>query len=731
MSVVPGNSSPAAPTQESPLETPIQFVRGVGPKRAELLARLGLHTVEDVLCLLPRDILDLTDVCRVADLDKFAGPKEKRGVKKDRGSKAGAVPQTESVPTVRGRVVDLDGREFSDGKTLAAVLLNCDGDYLRGVWWNQGWVLQKFRPNDMVLFSGKPKRSAGRWEMSHPRIQWLDEDDTGAHGGVLVRYNLTEGLKMHEMRRIVRSVVEGYAELVPELLPDEFRAREQLPRIGEAIRSVHLPQSTEQYAAGKKRLIHQDLLEFQLGLAMRRRMWRQRCVAPRFPTTTKIDARIRRLLPFDLTAGQNKAIAEISADLDSGGAMHRLLQADVGAGKTVVAIYAMLVTIAAGHQAVLMAPTELLASQHWQTVDRYLAHSRVNRVLLTGQLSAAERKSALARIQSGELQLIVGTQAIIQKDVAFSKLGLVVIDEQHKFGVVQRSHFASSGTFPHTLVMTATPIPRSLCLTQFSDLDLSVIAELPPGRQKVTTSRLTTDAARARAWDFIRQKLLSGRQAYIICPRIETDAADVTVADDSSAEQVHRQLAAGELRDFTVGLVHGQLDPSGKAAAMEAFRAGRTQALVATSVVEVGVDVPNATLMLIQHAGSFGLSQLHQLRGRISRGKFQGYCFLSSDAENPEALTRLHALETYASGFDIAEADFRLRGPGDVLGTRQHGDLPLKVADLVRDQDLLATVRNVAFDLLGSGEFDQPAFAPLKIRVLERFGKLFDLVGSG
>lgn len=707
MSSAPGNLTPDPPIQDSPLETPVQFVRGVGPRRAELLARLGLRTVEDVLCLLPRDILDLTHVCRVADLSE--GP----------------------VHTVRGRVVDLDGRTLKSGKNLFAVLLDCDGEYLRGVWWNQNWVLQRFHHNDVVLFSGKAKRSAGRWEMSHPRMQFLEEDDTQAHGGVLPRYGLTEGLKMHEMRRLVRSIVEGYAHFVPELLPEAFRNQQELLPVVDAIRAVHLPTDAEQYAAGKKRLIYQDLLEFQLGLALRRRMWRQRRAAPRFPTTAKIDARIRRLLPFDLTAGQNQVLREISADLDSGGAMHRLLQADVGAGKTVVAVYAMLVVVAAGYQAVLMAPTELLASQHWETIDRYLSHSRVNRRLLTGHLTAAERKNALAGIAAGELQLIVGTQAVIQKDVAFSKLGLVVIDEQHKFGVVQRSHFAASGAFPHTLVMTATPIPRSLCLTQFSDLDLSVISELPPGRQKVTTSRLASDAARDRAWDFIRLKIRSGRQAYIICPRIESDSPADAVADDASAEHVYRQVASEELRDFRVGLVHGQLDASAKSAAMDAFRTGHTQALVATSVVEVGVDVPNATLMLIQRAESFGISQLHQLRGRISRGKFQGYCFLSSDAVNPEAVARLQALETHASGFDIAEADFRLRGPGDVLGTRQHGDLPLKVADLVRDQSLLAAVREAAFELIDSGEFDQPPYAPLKIRVLERFGKLFELAGSG
>jgi len=672
-----------------------------------LLARLGISTVADLLFFLPRDILDLTHVSPIHELT------------------------ADSLATVRGRVVDRDGRELNGGRSMSAVLLDCGTGFVRGVWFNQPWMLQKFRDGDLVLFSGKPKKRAGRWEISHPQVQWLSAEDTEADGGLFPCYSLTEGLKMHEMRRIIRAAVEDCVDLVPEVLPDRFCSQLKVPGIREALRGVHIPVGREPYAAARRRLILQDLLELQLGLAMRRRTWVTRGAAARLPLSAKVDARIRRLLPFQFTPGQNQAIREIAGDLDAPIAMHRLLQADVGAGKTAVAVYAMLVAVAAGYQTVLMAPTEVLASQHWRTIDRMLANSRVTRILLTGQLTAAERRTALSQIASGAVQLVVGTQAVIQDDVAFARLGLAVIDEQHKFGVMQRARFSAGSLVPHTLVMTATPIPRSLSLTQFGDLDLSVMNDLPPGRQKVTTSRVPQGPARQKVWDFVRQKLRSGRQAYVICPRIGPESEPEGASDGFGAEEVFAALSKTELREFRIGLAHGQLDPGAKAAAMESFRAGQTQVLVATTVVEVGIDVPNATLMIVNRAESFGLSQLHQLRGRISRGSFAGYCFLSSESDDPRAAERLQTLEQYSSGFDVAEADFRLRGPGDILGTRQHGDLPLKVADLVRDGAELLDARQAALELVGSGEFDQPDYAPLKIQVLERFGKLFELAGSG
>lgn len=686
----------------------VQFLHGVGPARAQLLEKLEIRTVEDLLWHLPRDILDLTEVRQPRDL----------------------VEQV--VQSVRGVIVDLDARHTSTGKVMTACLIDSNGEYVRGTWFNQPWMLNRLRQANNVLFSGKPKKHQGRWEFSHPRIQFLTDDDDITTGGIVPRYGLTEGLRMHDMHRLMRSAVEQFAESIPEHLPESFLKGESLPTLPAAVRSIHLPATAKEYEAGRRRVLFDDLFEFQVGLALRRRAWHREQSASSIPVTAKIDARIRRLFPFRFTGGQDQAIRDVAADLAREQAMHRLVQADVGAGKTVIAVYAMLAAVAAGRQCVLMAPTELLASQHWETVDRILGQSRVTRVVLTGRLGAAERREVLEGIRSGSLQLVIGTQAVIQEGVTFANLGLAVIDEQHKFGVAQRSWFsnAAEGLAPHVLVMTATPIPRSLCLTQFGDLDLTVVNELPPGRQRVVTSRIMSAKAREKAWAFVRQQIEAGRQLYVVCPKVGSEnggAGD----DDGSAEQTFVDLQKGELEGLRLGLVHGRMDRDRRLETMEDFRHGNLDVLVSTTVIEVGVDVPNATLMVILQAERFGLSQLHQLRGRVARGKYQGYCFLVSEADAADASTRLTVLEQTSDGFKIAEADFELRGPGDVLGTRQHGELPLRVADLVRDREILEESRKTAFELVQSGRIDAPEFAPLKLRVLDRFGKLMDLPRSG
>ncbi len=689
---------------ESPLETPVQFLNGVGAERAALLHRIGIQTVEDLLWHLPRNVLDLTDVRPVSELED------------------------EQVASVCGKVVDLDARTISRGRTITSILLDCGDGFLKGTWFNQPWVIKRFFQGQLLMFSGKAKKRSGKWEMSHPQYQVLEEDLDSPQGLILPKYSLTEGLKMYQMRRWVRAAVDEFAHLIPDYLPEKFLQEQSLPPLSQAVIQMHKPQTMEEYHAGVHRLIYDDLLEFQLALAMRRRLWT--CVdnAPLLKVTAKVDARIRRLFPYEYTDGQNGAVEEISGDLASGRAMHRMLQADVGAGKTAIAIYSMLVTIAGGYQAVLMAPTELLAVQHWETINDILKHSRVKRCLLTGSLSAAQRKETLEQIQSGEQQLIIGTQAVVQKDVKYHNLGLVIIDEQHKFGVMQRAHFTSDQKTPHMLVMTATPIPRSLCMTQFGELDISVVSELPPGRQPVVTSRIATTPQRKKAWDFLRSQIAAGRQAYIVCPRIESeDEQNIR----SSAEEVYRKLQQSELSSASIGLVHGQMDREERSQIMNKFHQGEIQVLVSTTVVEVGVDVPNATLMVILQADRFGLSQLHQLRGRVGRGLHRGYCFLFSYTENEDALKRLLVMEQTTDGFEIAEADFQTRGPGDIFGTRQHGELPLRVADLRRDESILHETREVALRLVEKGEFDQPRFAPLKIRVLDRFGLLMDLGQSG
>jgi ATP-dependent DNA helicase RecG len=676
----------------------------VGPQRAALLARLEIHTARDLLFHIPTGVNDFSDIRPVPRLE----------------------PDIEQ--SVHGRIVDRDIRLLSRGRSLVGILIDCQGHYVRGLWFNQPWMLKKYRDNDHVIYSGKPQRKTGRWEFNNPRVHVLGEDeDPDTVSGVLPRYALTDGLKLDVVRRMTAAAVQDFADLVEDPLPSSFRTHHQLPDLPTALRWIHQPDSVKRWEAGRYRILLDDLLEFQLALALRRQSWTHELTAAAIPVTAKIDARIRRLFSFRFTAGQDRVVSEIAADLSGQHPMHRLLQADVGAGKTAVAAYAMLAAVAAGQQAALMAPTEVLATQHWETFDELLSESRVNRCLLLGGLPAAQRRQLLEEIADGRQQLIIGTQALIQESVRFRSLALVVIDEQHRFGVRQRASFRTDSSSPHVLVMTATPIPRSLCLTQFGDLDISVINELPPGRQRVVTARVVDSVEQQRMWEFIRQQVTNGRQAYVVCPRVEGAADD----DDAAAESVFAKLTAGELQGLQVDLLHGRMDRPQRHDIMDRFRERQTQVLVSTTVIEVGVDVPNATLMVVQQAERFGLAQLHQLRGRICRGSHQGYCFLLSTSEADDAIERLTALEKSSDGFELAEIDARLRGPGNILGLQQTGAMPLRYADPVRDLSILQTARRMAEDLVSSGRFDTPEFTALRQIVLARFGSLLDLARTG
>ena len=693
------------PSESSRLQTPVQFVPGVGPGRAELLQKLNIHTAFDLLFHLPHSFNDFSNVVPVPRLE------------------------ADAEQSVHGIVVERNTRTLNKGRTLVEVLLDCDGHFVRGTWFNQPWMFNKFREDRRVGFSGKPKHKAGRWEFSNPRMHVLasDDEDLSTATGILPRYPLTDGISMDQMRRMTTSVVESFAGELIDPLPEEFRKHHELRTIIDALNGVHRPQSVADFQQGRHRLILDDLLEFQLGLALRRRLWSHTSEASAIPTPAVVDARIRRLFEFRFTDGQNAAVTDIVTDLAKTHAMHRLLQADVGAGKTAIAVYAMLAAVAAGFQTVLMAPTEVLATQHWQTFEELLGHSRVKRGFLIGGLPAAQKRQLLADIKSGECQLIVGTQAVIQEAVQFKNLALAVIDEQHRFGVRQRSQFGTGADTPHVLVMTATPIPRSLCLTRFGDLDISLIRELPPGRQRVVTSRVSDPGQTAKAWEFVRQQITKGRQAYVVCPRVEGQDED----DNAAAETVFQHLLSTELSGQRVALLHGRMNREQRHDVMDRFRNHEIDVMVSTTVIEVGVNVPNATIMVIQQAERFGLAQLHQLRGRICRGRFQGYCFLLPEAESPEAEARLSALVESSDGFVLAEKDAELRGPGDVLGTRQSGALPLRVANPVRDIAILATARRMAFDLVRTGEFDRPDYAALKHLVLERFANVLDLPRTG
>jgi len=541
-------------------------------------------------------------------------------------------------------------------------------------------------------------------------------------------YSLTEGITQYQMRRVVAAAVEQYAAVPEEVFPPALLAQYDLLPLAEALPAIHSPTDADQLARARRRFVFQELFVLQLAVVARR--WQQQIGfrAPPLPATPDISARIQRLFPFELTAGQRAAIQEVADDMASETPMNRLLQGDVGSGKTVVAVYAMLACVANGYQAALMAPTEILARQHAQTLAGLLRASRVRHLLLVGGLTAGQREAALDEIAAGQIDLVIGTHAVVQQDVRFAKLGLVVIDEQHKFGVRQRAALRQGDSSPHYLVMTATPIPRTISMTLFGDLDVTTLREMPPGRQEVRTY-VVEPGDEPRWWHFVRDKLRAGRQAFVVAPLVDESQ---NIAAASVAEAFER-LTNGELAAFRVGVIHGRMTPAEKEQAMADFRAGQTQVLVSTSLIEVGVDVPNACVMVIDSPERFGLAQLHQLRGRVGRGTIAGFCgVLVGERASPAARERLAAFAATADGFQLAEMDFELRGPGDLFGTQQHGLPPLRIADLRRDQAMLEEARREAQQLFAADPgLKLPDHARLRRQMLIRYGNALQLGDVG
>ena len=685
------------------LNTPVEQITGVGRTWAEFLSRLGIRSASDLLFHFPRDYLDLTNERPIADLDE------------------------EQVQTVRGVVTEIASTSRGFGKSRVSILLRGATGHLRATWFNQPFMRGKFHEGQAVLLTAKPKMRGLMWEMSHPQVTYLEQEEADASGKrMLPIYSLTEGITQYHMRRMVDEVVEQFAEVPEEVFPAKLLEQYQLLPLTEAIRTIHGPDSAEAMQASRRRFVFQELFVLQLALS-ERRAEQQTATAPALPSTTKVDARIRRLLPFELTASQESAIAEVTADMALERPMNRLLQGDVGSGKTVVALYAMLVAVAHGKQAALMAPTEILASQHAETLAGWLEASRVHYALLTGGNTKRERETLLESIATGGVDVVLGTQAIIQDDVQFQDLGLVVIDEQHKFGVRQRAALRQSDQSPHYLVMTATPIPRTVTMTMFGDLDVSTLRDMPAGRQPVSTYLVEPDKEQ-RWWQFVRDRLREGRQAYVVAPLVDESE---TIAAPSVAE-AFEQLTNGQLEAFRMGLVHGRMSSAEKQQAMEDFRDGETQVLVSTSVIEVGVDVPNATVMTVAGAERFGLAQLHQFRGRVGRGKHPGFCGVLLREENLQGNQRLQAFASSTDGFELAELDFQLRGPGDLFGTRQHGLPPLRIADLDRDRQLLEKARREAQLLIAADPGLKHAdHARLRHQMLARYGKVLEIGDVG
>jgi len=697
---------------EASLSDGLTYLKGVGPARAELLLRLGIHRVADLLFYFPRNYVDLSEIRKPEDLVEG------------------------QLQSVIGVVDSFERKQTRNGVMLAMGMVCDGGGYMRAFWFNQLYHAEQMRSGRRLIMTGKPK-----WDnfknclvFMHPQLTYLSDDEAAESALEPMQpiYPLTEGLQQHHLRKIVRNALPIYVSLLDEVFPESFLAANKLLPIYEAVRKIHFPASQSEADFARRRFIFQELFLLQVALAIRRLQRRTTLKAPTIELSPKVDTRIRKLFPFTLTESQEQAIREITADLRHPIPMNRLLQGDVGSGKTVVAVYAMLLAVAHDYQVAFMAPTEVLARQHLRTLELMLEHSRVKIAPLFGGQKPAERAKMLEDIASGDAKIIVGTQAIIATEIDFHQLGLVVIDEQHKFGVRQRAKLKTGTGFdPHYLVMTATPIPRSVTMTLFGDLDVSIMHGLPPGRRKISTY-LAEQEQREKWWDFVRKKLRDGRQAFVVVSLVE----ESDNFDAKSIRETYYALSSGPLSGFSLAMLHGRMSNDEKSKVMYDFRTGETQVLVATSVIEVGVDVPNATLMTIENGERFGLAQLHQLRGRIGRGSHPAFCTVFSDAahkpQNEDALARLKAFVETTDGFKLAEVDFELRGPGELFGTQQHGLPPFRIANLARDREVLIEVRQVALELVRDDPgLAQSQHAKIRKQVLTRYGKVLELGDVG
>ena len=681
----------SSPQAELSLDLPVTIIKGVGEKIAPTLAKLDLHTVGDLLGHYPR---------RYEDRSQFIP--------------IGQVCDGQTV-LIAGKVTGVENRPTKTRMVITKVTVDDDSPSVASLtWFNQWRMKQTFDKmvGKRIVAYGVAKRGYSAVEIVQPEWELLDEggeENSLSVGRIVPIYALTEGLGEKVLRKIIAQAVEKFAGQVPESLPEVLRQKRDLMPACEAIRNIHFPANQEALDAARKRLVYEEFIALQLLLAGRKQAGRT-AEGIVFPDTNGPLVKFADVLPFTMTAAQKRVTQEIARDMQSPHAMNRLVQGDVGSGKTAVALAAMAIAHENGYQAALMAPTEILAEQHYKNVQNTLQKLNIRVDLLTGSLPAKEKSAVRARVESGETGVVVGTHALIQDSVSFAKLGLVVIDEQHRFGVMQRAALSGKGNTPDVLVMTATPIPRTLTLTVYGDLDVSIIDELPPGRKPITT-HWKRGTNKKTVYAGVKSLLKQGRQAYVVCSLVEESEKLQARAAVALAEQL-----AGEFAEFSVGLLHGQMPPTEKDDVMQRFRANEVQLLVATTVIEVGVDVPNAVVMIIEDADRFGLAQLHQLRGRVGRGQHESFCVLLADPATPDGQTRMRVLCETSDGFRIAEEDLCLRGPGEFYGVRQSGIAGLKIADVLRDRDLLTEARDDAFAVIA----DDPKLAKAENRGLRR-----------
>ena len=670
-------------------DTPVRYLKGVGPKTAERFEKLGIVTLADLLCHYPRRYLDFSKPYTIAT----------------------APLDTECV--VKAEVfAKPGGRILPGGRRMERITAGDDVSSLEITWFNNPYAVQKLELGQEYYFQGIVTGGMLRRQMVNPQVRTSAQVKSIPFEAV---YPQTEGLSSGVIAKCVRQLLP-HAELLPDPLPAEMRKKYRLLSKAEAVRAIHCPASEEEAFAARRRLIYEELLVLQLGIGRMKNRGATRTGAP----MQKLDPEsFWASLPFSPTGAQRRAVEEILTDMAGETSMNRLLQGDVGSGKTLVATAAIWACIRSGYQAALLAPTEILAAQHAETLNRLLSPFGMRVALLTGSIKAAARRTTLAAIREDQADLVVGTHAILSEGVAFARLGLAVIDEQHRFGVRQRGMLAEKSENPHLLVMSATPIPRTLGLLIYGDLDISILDELPPGRTPVKT-RCITGKKRGALYGFLDREIDAGHQVYLVCPAIE----DTPDGGLNAVKSYYEDIAKALLPERRVGLMHGRLKPKEKAAVMEDFKEGRLDALVSTTVIEVGVDVPNASVMVIENAERYGLSALHQLRGRVGRGAAESWCFLVSDNSSEAVQKRLKFLCSTSDGFAVAQYDLETRGPGDFFGSRQHGLPTLQIADLINDTRTLHAAQSEALAMLAEDPLlEQPEHALLAQQVRQMFEK--------
>lgn len=670
-------------------DTPVRYLKGVGPKTAERFEKLGILTLSDLLCHYPRRYLDFSKPYSIAE----------------------APADTECV--VKAEVfAKPGGRILPGGRRMERITAGDDVSSLEITWFNNPYAAQKLELGQEYYFQGIVTGGMLRRQMVNPQVRTDAQVKSSPFEAV---YPQTEGLTSSAIAKCVRQLLP-HAELLPDPLPPEMLKKYRLLSKADAVRAIHCPATEEEAFAARRRLIYEELLVLQLGIG---RMKNHGAASTGAPMKKADVSPFWESLPFSPTGAQRRAVEEILTDMSGETSMNRLLQGDVGSGKTLVAAAAIWACIRAGYQAALLAPTEILASQHAENLNRLLSPFGMRVALLTGGMKAAARRTTLAAIRDDEADLIVGTHAILSEGVEFARLGLAVVDEQHRFGVRQRGLLAEKAANPHLLVMSATPIPRTLGLLMYGDLDISILDELPPGRKPVKT-RCITGKKRADLYGFLDREIDSGRQVYIVCPAIE----DAGGSGLNAVKSYYEDIAKAYLPDRRVGLMHGKLKPKEKAEVMDDFKSGRLDALVSTTVIEVGVDVPNATVMVIENAERYGLSALHQLRGRVGRGAAESWCFLVSDNASESVQKRLKFLCSTSDGFAVAQYDLETRGPGDFFGSRQHGLPTLQIADLMNDTRTLHAAQSEAVALLAEDPLlERPEHALLARQVEQMFDK--------